>query len=69
MTETGASISNLVPRDGAAIGSCRRDLLHQRTPEDSAGDPDEAKRLLDMAGTLERFRRLGKTAQGFDPDG
>jgi len=31
--------------------------------------PDEAKRLLDMAGIFKRFRRLGKTAQGFDPDG
>ena len=28
----------LVPRDAAAIGSCRRDLSHQRTPEDPVGD-------------------------------
>jgi len=45
LTDTGESIylqsqphhdgaPVLVPRDAAAIGSCRRDLSHQRTPED-----------------------------------
>ena len=46
LTETGAGICNrnrirapvLVPRDAAAIGSCRRDLSPQRTPEDPGGD-------------------------------
>jgi integrase/recombinase XerD len=44
LTETGASICNrnritvLVSRDAAAIGSCGRDLSHQRIPEDPVGD-------------------------------
>ena len=63
LTEAGASICQsqphhdrapvLVPRDAAAIGSCRRDL-HIKEPQKIplVMSPDEAKRLLAMAGTL-----------------
>src|SRR3977135_390076 len=56
----------LVPCDAAAIGSCRRDLSHQRTPEDPAGDePGRGQTPLGHGGEppgsrAARSRALGR---------